>query len=97
MKYRKWEPKVKARIILESLENGIPLTELCNKYKISQSQYYHWFNEFQTKVHKVFESDKLSTSEKRLLEENKNLKRIIAELSIEIKNSEFGLDEEKAN
>ena len=96
MKYRKWEPKVKARIILESLENGIALTELCNKYKISQSQYYHRFNEFQRKVHKVFEPDKLSTSEKSLLEENKRLKRIIAELSIEIKNSEFGLDEEKA-
>jgi len=97
MKYRKWEPKVKTKIILEALENNKPLTELCNKYKISQSQYYHWFNEFQSKAHKVFESEKLSTKEKTLLEENKKLKRIIAELSIEIKKSEFGLDEEKDN
>lgn len=91
MRYRKWEPKVKTKIILESLEDNKPLTELCNKYQISQSQYYHWFNEFQSKAHKAFESVKFSTSEKKLIEENEKLKSIIAELSIELKKSHLDL------
>ena len=93
MKYRKWDPKTKAQIVLEGLENKVPLAEICNRYQISQSQYYYWLNELQTKAHEVFESTKRSKKEKCLLEENKNLKRIIAELTIELKKTELELEE----
>ena len=49
MKYRKWDPKTKAKIVLEGLQNNQPLSELCNNYQISQNQYYNWLNEFQAK------------------------------------------------
>jgi len=88
MKYRKWDAKIKTKIILESLEHKIPLAELCNKYQINQSLYYYWLNEFQKKAHKAFES------EHKLKEENKKLKQIIAELSIELKKTELELSEE---
>lgn len=93
MKYRKWDPKTKVQIVLEGLENKVPLAEICNRYQISQSQYYYWLNELQTKAHEVFESTKRSKKEKRLLDENKNLKRIIAELTIELKKTELELEE----
>ena len=92
MKYRKYDSKTKTKIVLEGLENKIPLATLCNKYQISQGLYYYWLKEFQAKAHKVFESSKLSKKEQNLINENKKLKRIIAELSIELKKTELELD-----
>ncbi len=94
MKYRKWDSKTKAKIVLESLQNKVPLSELCNRHQITQSTYYYWLKEFETKSHKVFESLKESKKEQHLKDENKNLKRIIAELSIELKKTELELEGE---
>jgi len=93
MKYRKWNPKTKAKIVLEGLENKVPLAQLCNRYQITQSLYYYWLNEFQAKSYQVFESAKRTKNEKRLSEENQKLKRIIAELTIELKKTELELEE----
>jgi len=93
MKYRKWDPQTKLKIILEGLQNKVPLAQLCNHYQISQGLYYYWLNELQAKGHQVFESAKQSKKEQRLIEENEKLKRIIAELSIELKKTELELKE----
>ena len=93
MKYRKWDPKTKAQVVLEGLEQKIALVELCTKYGIRQSTYYYWLKEFQAKGHKVFESTKESKKEQRLKDENAKLKQVIAELSIELKKTEFELKE----
>lgn len=45
MKRRKWEPTVKARIVLEGLQ-GRSLADICNDYQISQAQYYTWRDQF---------------------------------------------------
>ncbi len=92
MKYRKWDSKTKAKIVLEGLQNKIPIAELCNRHQITQSLYYYWLNEFQTKSHEVFNTAKKSKKERRLAEENKELKRIIANLTIELKKSELELE-----
>ena len=93
MKYRKWDPKTKAKIVLEELQSKQPLSELCNNYQISQNQYYNWLKEFQSKSHKVFDSSRKSRREQRVVDENKKLKRIIAELTIELKKTELELGE----
>lgn len=93
MKYRKWDPKTKMQIILESLEGKMPLAELCNKYQIRQSLFYYWLKELQAKGYKVFESGKETKKEQKLQDEVKKLKRIIAELSIELKKTELELSE----
>jgi len=93
MKYRKWDPKTKTKVMLEGLENKIPLSELCNRYQISRSQYYYRVKEFQAKAHKAFESSKQTKKEQKLQEEVKKLKAIIAELSIELKKTELELNE----
>jgi transposase-like protein len=94
MKYRKWNSKTKAKIVLEGLQNKISLAELCNRHQITQSQYYYWLNEFQTKSHEVFNTTRKSKKEHRLVEENKELKRIIADLTVELKKSEYELEGE---
>ena len=93
MKYRKWDPKTKTKIVLKGLQNNQPLSELYNKYQISQNQYYNWLKEFQLKSHKAFDSARKSRKEQRLIDENKKLKQIIAELSIELKKTELELSE----
>jgi transposase-like protein len=93
MKYRKWDPKTKMQIVLEGLEGRTQLSELCNKYHITQSMFYYWVKELQVRGHKVFESVKESKKEQKLKEENKKLKAIIAELSIELKKTELELQE----
>jgi transposase-like protein len=70
------------------------LSGLCNRHQITQNTYYNWLKKFETKSHKVFESLKESKKEQRLKDENKNLKRIIAELSIELKKTELELEGE---
>jgi len=85
MKYRKWDSKTKAKIVLEGLQNNISLAELCKRYQITQSLYYYWLNEFKAKSHEAFDITKKAKKEQRLVEENKNLKRIIADLTIELK------------
>ncbi len=93
MKYRKWDSKTKMQIVIEGLEGKIPLAQLCNKYQISQGLFYYWLKELQAKGHKVFESVKETKKEQKLQEEVKKLKRIIAELSIELKKTELELQE----
>lgn len=93
MKYRKWDPKTKVKIVLEGLEGKVPLAQLCNRYQITQSMFYYWLSELQAKGHEIFESSKRSKKEQHLQDENKKLKRIIAELSIELKKTELGLEE----
>ena len=93
MKYRKWDPKTKAKIVLEGLQNNQSLSELCNNYQISQNQYYNWLKEFQPKSHKAFDSSGKSKRELRVVDENKKLKRIIAELTIELKKTELEFGE----
>ena len=103
MKYRKWDPKIKAKIVLESLQNKISLAEIGNqpdkvvlagRHQITQSQYYYWLNEFQAKSHEIFNTAKKTKKERRLVEENKELKRIIANLTIELKKNELELEGE---
>ena len=93
MKYKKRDPKIKSRIVLEGLEGKIPLAELCNKYQITQTQYYYWLKELEKNAYRLFEHKKESTREDKLKNENKSLKRVIAELSIELKKTELELAE----
>ena len=93
MKYRKWDAKTKTSIILEHLEQQVPVATLCNKYQISQGTFAYWLKEFQAKAHKAFDKVTQSKKEQRLLEQNKKLKQIIAELTIELKKTELELAE----
>jgi transposase-like protein len=93
VKRKTWDPQTKFKIITEHLINQRPLSELCNEYGFRQSTYQYWMRELQAKGHQIFESTRRNKKELRLAEENRKLKRIIAELSIELKKTELELQE----
>ena len=90
MRIRKWDSKTKAMIVLEGLK-GKQVSEICIEYQISQAQYYQWRDQFLTNMHQVFSSD--DRREKTLTRENVRLKKIIGDLTVELKKTKSGYDE----
>lgn len=85
MKKRKWDNKTKAAIVLQGLK-GTPIQQICNEHQISQGMYYKWRDEFLANSAKVFEKPEKYTE--RVTQENQKLKRLLGELTIELKKSE---------
>jgi transposase len=85
MQRRKWDPKTKSMIVLQGLK-GKPLAELCAEHQITQTQYYQWRDQFLSNMHQVFMTD--DRKEKALTRENIRLKKIIGDLTIELKKIE---------
>lgn len=65
--------------ILREGDNGIKVDDLCRKYGMSDSTYYNWKSKYQG----MTESELRRLRE--LEEENRRLKEIIAEQSLDIK------------
>jgi len=91
MKNRKWQSQEKLRIVLEGLSGQIEISKLCAKYKIAQTQYYQWRDHLLKFGHQAFESKNITKKEQRLESEVRNLKKIIGDLTVELKKSEFEL------
>ena len=85
MKNRKWDSETKAMIVLEGFK-GKPVNKICAEYEIGQTQYYRWREQFLMNMHQVFESKQ--SREALLARENVNLKKIIGDLTLEIKRGE---------
>ena len=62
---------------LKQAEAGVPIGELCRKYGVSEQTYYRWRTKY----------DSLSASEvrrlKQLEQENRKLKSLVADLSLD--------------
>ena len=89
MKKRHWTSKEKARIVLEGLSEQIEIAKLCHKYQIAQTQI-----PVARPVPEIQPSDLWGQEyhkEQRLIEENKKLKNIIGDLTVELKKSEYEL------
>lgn len=63
--------------VLKEAEAGIPITELCRKYGISDATYYNWKSKYGGMT--VSDAKKL----KQLEDENRRLKQIVADLSLD--------------
>lgn len=90
MERRKWDSRTKAKVVLEFME-GQSAAEVCTKYGIHQNQLYKWKEDFLEQAHRVFELPKSSQKEQRLVEENRRLKSVIGELTVELKKTEEGI------
>jgi transposase-like protein len=85
MKRRKWDAKTKAMIILQGLK-GKPVADICLEHQISQAQYYQWRDQFLANAHQVFGS--YDKKEEILIRENARLRKIIGDLTVELKKSD---------
>lgn len=91
MKNRKWSSQEKLRIVLEGLSGQIEISKLCAKYQIAQTQYYQWRDQLIKYGNQAFETKNISKKEQRLEQQVASLKRIIGDLTIELKKSEYEL------
>lgn len=82
MKRRKWDPKTKATIVLQGLK-GKPVADICIEHQISQAQYYQWQDQFMKKMPMLFSNTE--RREQSLVKENSRLKKVIGELTVELK------------
>ena len=87
MKQRKWDSKIKAKVVLDGLK-GKPIAKICNEYQISQSLYYQWRDQFLSNIDQVFDISKKGRKESMLEHENRQLRGMIGDLTIELKKSE---------
>lgn len=88
MTRRTWDSKTKARIILEALK-GRPINALCAEHGISQGMYYKWRDTFMENMNQPFEVGSKSRQEARLVAENRKLKEVIGDLTIELKKNDW--------
>ena len=91
MKRRKWSSQEKLKIILEGLSGQIEISKLCAKYQISQTQYYQWRDHLLKFGHQAFETKNITKKEQHLEQQVTKLKRIIGDMTIELKKSEYEL------
>jgi len=91
MKKRQWTSQQKLQIVLEGLSGQIEISKLCAKYQIAQTQYYQWRDHLLKFGHQAFETKNITKKEHHLEQEITQLKRIIGDLTVEFKKSEFEL------
>ena len=88
MKRRKWDDKTKAQVVLEGLR-GRPVGELCNEHQIGQNLYYRWRDQFLANAAKAFGAEKVDRRQAELKEENRRLKGVIGDLTLELKKNDW--------
>jgi transposase len=91
MKKRIWTSQEKLRIVLEGLSGHIEITNLCAKYQIANTQYYLWRDQLLKHGHQAFETKNISKKEQHLEQEVLKLKKIIGDLTVELKKSDYEL------
>ncbi len=88
MKKRQWTSEQKLQIVMQGVK-GRAVSEICNEYQISQSQYYLWRDQFLQNAGKVFEMPRATQQQTRLERENEKLKAMVGELTMELKKSDW--------
>ena len=82
MARRKWDTQTKATIVLQGLK-GRPVADICTEHQISQARYYQWRDQLMQKLPQVFvNTERRQASLER---ENSRLKKMIGELTVELK------------
>ena len=89
MEKRKQTSQQKLTIVLEGLSELIEISKLCAKYQIAQAQYYQWRDQLLKYGRSAFETKDVTKKEQRLEQENQKLKRIIGDLTVELKKTNF--------
>ena len=98
---RKCSPEEKSRIVLEGLRGEESISELCRREGIAANLYYRWSKDFLEAGKKQLAGDTVreATSDevKELRSENRELKEVVAEITLKnrvLKKSLTGLGEE---
>ena len=89
MEKRHWTSQQRLQIVLEGLSGHIGISKLCAKYQIAQTQYYQWRDQLLKHEHQAFEVKNVTKKEQHLELEVQKLKKIIGDLTVELKKTTF--------
>ena len=88
MKKKQWTAQEKFQIVMMGMK-GRNIVELCNEYGITHSVYYDWRDVFLRDGVKLFERGGVNSDKERLENENRRLKEMVGELTIELKKNDW--------
>lgn len=88
MKKKKRSAQEKLMIVLEGIQNKVPLGELCSRHQITQSQYYQWRDRLLKHGSGIFDYGGPDKENERLRKEVTELKAFVGELTVELKKTE---------
>jgi len=83
---RKWTPKQKLRIVLESLQSEARLSEICRREGLSPALVYQWRKQLLASAEAVYTPRREMREDRRLEKlaaENTRMKGVIAEITAE--------------
>jgi len=82
-KESRFTPEQKMEIVLAGLKNEESIRELCKKHDITTKTYYDWKKAFLSGGRQGLEQKPKSNGTSAVETENKRLKELVAELSVE--------------
>ncbi len=85
---RKWTSKEKFQVVMAGLK-GRAVSDICNDYGITQSQYYSWRDVLLNDGEKLFERGGVDKEKERLDHQVRKLKETIGELTMELKKNDW--------
>lgn len=84
---RKWSPKRKLQIVMETLQSDAKLAEICRREGLSPTQVYQWRKTLMASGETLFVPKRKGAAEdprlQRLQAENQRMKSVIAEITAE--------------
>ena len=83
---RKWTPKQKLEIVLESLQSDTKLAEICRREGLAPNMIYKWRQQLMGSAEAVFARKKPDREDPRLEKmdrDNRKMKDVIAEITSE--------------
>ena len=84
-KRRRWTAAEKLRIVLEGMEPGVEVSDLCRREGLSPALYYQWKRTLLGAAERIFEKKQSQPTarEERLSSELRRAKDVIAEITAE--------------
>jgi transposase len=82
---RKWAAAEKLRIVLEGLNPGVAVSDLCRREGISANLYYLWKKQLLSSASKIFDAKagRPSAAEEKKSAELQRLKDVVVEITTE--------------
>jgi len=87
MSRKKRTNQQKLQIVMEGIKGELSIGELCNKYELSQSQYYKWRDLLLSGADRIFIADP-DKEKDRMKNKINRLNQHIGELTVELKKTE---------
>ena len=87
-KRKKYTSQQKAQIIMQAIK-GRPIADICTEYQISNSMFYKWKEQFLNNMHLAYEVHNNNKQIQQINNQNKKLKNLVAELTLELKKTDW--------